>query len=146
MKAFARATFQGYKSQPGEIQLRMPAAPIEVEVFRFRADTWKARAVHGGGIFKGIEGPVEVAMRQTVERFDQIIKPWQWVDEDGDPAEAANEPNLRHLLGAPKDQQQFPRIRRTLCGKTVMAHRIAHRLEDANCAPCRLALTNMPAE
>lgn len=147
MKAFARATFLGYRSQPGEIQMKMGDVPIEVEVFKDHGDTWKARAVQTRGVFKGIEGPVETAMRLTVARFEKQVTPWAWVDANGEPAEAANEPKgVRHLLGPGNMQQQFKRIRRTLCGKTVMAHRIEDRLEKVNCSQCRIALDQMPAE
>lgn len=147
MKTYARATFLGYKTQPGEIQLKMGGAPIQVEVFKLRAETWGARAVETRGQFRGIEAPIERALKETEARFETMVKPWAWVDEHGEPAEDAREPKgLRHLIGPADQQQQFPRIKRSLCGKTVMSHRIEERLEKINCAACRIALDNMPAE
>jgi hypothetical protein len=145
MKAFARATFRGYRGRPGEIQMKMPDVAMEVELFKERGN-WKARAVETRGVFRGIEGPVEMAMRETAAMFDSQEIAWHWVDEDGQPAEAANEPRLSHLIGPPEAQQQFPRIKRTLCGRTVMSHRIEDRLEKVNCPQCRIALDKLPAE
>jgi formylmethanofuran dehydrogenase subunit E len=147
MKAFARATFRGYRFQPGEIRLKLPDASIEVELFRVRGENWHARSVQGRGIFQGIEGSIEQAMRLTRERFDTQETQWRWVDEHGREAEAANEPkDIYHLIGPESAQQQFPRVRRTLCGKTVMSHRIQDRLEKMNCPACRKALDALPVE
>lgn len=145
MQAFCRATFRGYKGRPGEIQFKMPDVPMEVELFKERGN-WKPRAVLTRGVFKGIEGPVETAMRQTAAMFESQETDWRWVDKDGGAAEAANEPALSHLIGPPEAQQQFPRIKRTLCGRTVMSHRIEQRLEKVNCPECRIALDKIPAE
>lgn len=145
MQAFARATFRGYKGRPGEIQLKMPDIAMEVELFKERGN-WKARAVKTKGVFKGIETQVESAMRQAAALFETQETEWQWVDKDGNPAEAANEPAVTHLIGPPEAQQMFLRIRRTLCGRTVMSHRIEDRLEKVNCPQCRIALDKMPAE
>lgn len=145
MVAFARATFRGYKGRPGEIQLKMPDIPMEVELFKERGN-WKARAVKTHGVFKGIEASIEGAMRQAAAMFESQDTDWQWVDKDGHPAEAGNEPALLHLIGPPETQQQFPRIKRTLCGRTVMSHRIEDRLEKVTCTQCRIALDKMPAE
>lgn len=77
MKAFARAMFKGlYKSQPGEIHLKMGDIEIEVEVYRARGDNWSARAVKGGGQFKGIEAPIERALVEAAGRFDKQLTAW----------------------------------------------------------------------
>lgn len=79
-----RATFEGFRTGPDQLLMRIPGVTT-VEVFR-SVRGFKARNPETGGEFAGInQGTRAEACRKVEATFDRKVNGWAWFDNEGNP-------------------------------------------------------------
>jgi hypothetical protein len=133
---FCRATFENMKPAGNKMGVRVPGR-VEIEVFRFKGDTWKARTLPTRGEHD-VSGQWPQVMEQMQARFETQVTPWKWVDKWGDEQPAPDyDERVFHLIGPDHMQAGLKEsVRRSMCGKTVMAGRVLPGVEAVTCNPC----------
>lgn len=88
MKRFLEATLSGWISRPGEIVLKLET-PTVIQVYQMSVNCWRARIKGCRGDLKGMGNNTSAAVAQSVEqRFREILEPWKWRDEHGQPVDS----------------------------------------------------------
>jgi hypothetical protein len=137
MTLFCHATFENMKPEGNKLRVRVPGV-FKIELFRHKGDTWKARTLPTRGEHEGIEGIWTQVMERIAERFERQVTPWKWVDKFGDEQPAPDYDNrVFHLIGEAHMQAGLKEaVRRSACGKTVMAGRVLPGVEAVTCSQC----------